>query len=353
MNKEEIINYFNKELEEVFNNSIKLEDLKIEKNLKIADRRELSKYFYNKLKDYFNEILSKNKLFNKYEFINLKANQILEKNKVSSTNRDFTNLISQSSNILLRLGLEDNNIFTILDKYLINFDIKKKHNLIKNLANKLNLLESEIKLLLEKNDYSFIKKNDRFDFFTNNFYQELVNQLYLLFELSLVICVPYNLPLEKKYIYVYPNQRLPKQLYFINIIIDLRESSDKIYYEATIVLDLINKNLNYYTTDTVLISKINEILGEVFLKEEKDRIYHATFLEEAEINEIKFDPYDKNEDLPIIEIEIEGEKRTFLLGRTNNLYEDDNHLNNLVGKLKFMDDTYSEAKIYWCKDYIE
>ena len=353
MNKEDIYDYLNKQLTEIFNNSIKLEDLKIEKNLKIENKIELKKYFENKIRDYFNEILSKNKLFNKYEFINLKAELIVEKNKVSSINKDFNELFSKNNNILLRLGLEDNNFFTILEQYIINFDIKKKHNLIKNLTNKLNLSEGEIKLLLEKNDHSFIKKDTKKTFFNDIFYQELVNQLYLLFELSLVICVPSNKPQGKKFIYVYPNQQLPKQLYFISIVINLNDPLDKIYYEAAIVLDLINKNLNFAVRDNLLIKKISETLGDIFLTEEKERIYQATFLEEVEINEIKFDPYDKNEDLPIIEIEVEGEKRTFLLGRTNNLYEDDNHLNNLVGKLKFTDDTYSEAKIYWCKDYIE
>ncbi len=353
MNKEDIYKRINEYLND-FNKLITVDDLKIEKNLKISSNLELKKYYQTKLKEFLNDIINKSNLFNNYEFINSKPYELIAKNKISTISNYF-NKLSYNNNILLRFGIEDNNFFSVLEKFINNLDKKYKNNLIKVLSKNLNLSESDIKLLLEKNDNSFIKEDIRENFFNEKFYQELANQLYLLFELSIILIIPSNNNIEdKKSIFIYTNQPLPKKVYFINIIIDLNANT-QIYYEPVLVLNLLSKNLNLSITDNEFIKKINENLEDKFLEVDKERIYQPLFLEESEINEIKFDPYDKNEDLPIIEIEIEGEgeKRTFLLGKTNNLYEDDNHLNNLVGKLKFIDDTYTEAKIYWCKDYIE
>ena len=75
---------------------------------------------------------------------------------------------------------------------------------------------------------------------------------------------------------------------------------------------------------------------------------------------------DKNkvEIIKVIEIEISPNiKRTFLLGKTGNLYEDDNNLNDLVGNISNLDvkkDSLSSAallsgtaSVYWCKKYVQ
>ena len=60
-------------------------------------------------------------------------------------------------------------------------------------------------------------------------------------------------------------------------------------------------------------------------------------------------PLDKEDELPVIEVDINGSKRLFLMGRTGNLYEDDDRDNRLVGKIIY--NTVGKSTIYWCKDY--
>lgn len=55
---------------------------------------------------------------------------------------------------------------------------------------------------------------------------------------------------------------------------------------------------------------------------------------------IRFNPLDKFEDLPTINLTIKNKSKIFLLGHKSddsfyNIYENDNTLNNLVGKVRF------------------
>ena len=69
---------------------------------------------------------------------------------------------------------------------------------------------------------------------------------------------------------------------------------------------------------------------------------------------IYFNPYDKNKQLPIIEINIsESVKKTFLLGhevnKYYNIYDDNDTTNDLAGSVKFNDN--DTIDVDWCEGY--
>lgn len=121
--------------------------------------------------------------------------------------------------------------------------------------------------------------------------------------------------------------------------------SNKIVFEYINELD--------YTND-----KINRLLStdisENIIKEHSSELTRALANKNIDIgNEIEFEPFDRELDLKVVEITVNGHKRSFLLGSTYNLYEDDDDKNNLVGKIKNWDTTDFNAEIYWCSGYLE
>ena len=65
---------------------------------------------------------------------------------------------------------------------------------------------------------------------------------------------------------------------------------------------------------------------------------------------IQFYPEDKLNQLNVITLNINGSEKSFLLGKSHNLYEDDNIRNDLVGKIhKFNED--GTLDVYWTQDY--
>lgn len=72
-------------------------------------------------------------------------------------------------------------------------------------------------------------------------------------------------------------------------------------------------------------------------------------------DEITFEPLDRRQPLKIVEIQgPDAKKHTYLLGIYGNLYEDDGHHNDLVGKLDSWDiSNNGKAKVFWCKNYFD
>ena len=71
---------------------------------------------------------------------------------------------------------------------------------------------------------------------------------------------------------------------------------------------------------------------------------------------IEFNPYDKNKDLPIIEITTKTGEKTFLLGTEldgfYNIYEDDNNLNTMAGKVIINKRKSTDnLTVYWCQGF--
>lgn len=122
-------------------------------------------------------------------------------------------------------------------------------------------------------------------------------------------------------------------------------SLDRIVFEYIHEID--------YADDTV-----NKLLGrditENIIKQHSSELQRAlsnTSLESN--NEIAFEPFDKEIDLKVVKIDVGGKTRSFLLGSTLNLYEDDDVKNDLVGKIKNWDMSNFNAEIYWCNSYLE
>jgi hypothetical protein len=68
--------------------------------------------------------------------------------------------------------------------------------------------------------------------------------------------------------------------------------------------------------------------------------------------EIFVDNDDIGKELQIIEVKINDiDTKTFLLGKSNQLYENDDNLNKLVGKIEFLNNNHTKSNIYWCVNY--
>lgn len=119
---------------------------------------------------------------------------------------------------------------------------------------------------------------------------------------------------------------------------------NKIYYENLCEL---NAKIN---TISMIFSEIitNKIKGE--LKQDILSVNETLNIGD----EIVFNPLDREGALKIIEIEItKTKKKSFLLGNSGNLYEDDDDANDLVGNLVFINRSTFDARVYWCKGYLE
>lgn len=121
---------------------------------------------------------------------------------------------------------------------------------------------------------------------------------------------------------------------------------NKIIFEYIYELDYKNDNINRLLSTDIT----NNII-----EQHSSELTRALVNKNVDIgNEISFEPFDKDLDLKVVEITIKGHKRSFLLGSTYNLYEDDDDKNNLVGKIKTWDTTTDfNAEIYWCNGYLE
>jgi hypothetical protein len=68
--------------------------------------------------------------------------------------------------------------------------------------------------------------------------------------------------------------------------------------------------------------------------------------------EIFVDNDDIGKELQIIEVKINDiDTKNFLLGKSNLLYENDDNLNKLVGKIEFLNNNHTKSNIYWCVNY--
>ncbi len=252
--------------------------------------------------------------------VNLYGNKLLD----ILLNND-QNIILSKSGLLNDLLNNDNNTTSDLYKVLNNI-ISKNTNvsdvLLQIITRFYNKFKKDIGIML----FQYYNDNDK-DYDSNNnpkFFKELI---------------------------VRKNIIIPKNLYLINCIVN--KSDNTINFENIIFCDLTNKESNLFTNNQNYIRYLFKILDVNYI--DKELVINPLQINEKiniNINEIEFDPNDKDEELPVIEIVVNNKTKRFLLGKTNNLYEDDNHLNNLVGKLKFLDDTYTKATVFWSENYL-
>ncbi len=334
-----------------------INDLKLDYNylskLNNLQRREYKEHIQSKIESYLNGIITKNSFLKKFSYKRTNLITKIDLNNyyvLPSGSKDFNiDRLSFNNNIFVRMGLDYKNLIDMIEK-MINVRIDEKYlkKIYKNIADDTGLNLQNVIDLFEfryKNDVNIIINNEQII----KIIEKLVEQLYIQLSLSVCIFSSKLKLLNLKNTFIYENQYIPSKLYFINLIYSIE---DIILFEPLYILNLNNKTINPFLNDINHIEHIIKV-KELELKVKQNLQYNPVFLDKEDITEIEFDPYDKDEDLPVIEIEFENEKRTFLLGKTNNLYADDNHMNNLVGKLKFTDSTYTQARIYWCKGYME
>jgi len=157
--------------------------------------------------------------------------------------------------------------------------------------------------------------------------------------------------LEENYfknLIVRKNLLIKKDIILLNCIVTI---NNEMYFENIICCDLKNKKSKLHIDNINYIKYLFNTLEVNYSNDENINIITPS-TNKINIIEVEFDPNDKDEELPVIEIVVNNKTKRFLLGKTNNLYEDDNHLNNLVGKLKFLDDTYTKATVFWSENYL-
>lgn len=148
-------------------------------------------------------------------------------------------------------------------------------------------------------------------------------------------------------------------------IIFLISNKDSVIFEPVILIDIKKK-----TISNVIQSNLTEPETHIDNKFYHHLIYlitnkslkllgkpnSSTIIENKmkldSLSEIYFNPYDKNVELPIIELELDGSKKEYLIGnlygKFRNIYSKKD--NNLVGKVILNGDT-NTLDVYWCEGY--
>jgi hypothetical protein len=252
--------------------------------------------------------------------------------------------IGFNKNILLRTKQDTNNFVDILELYLNRKVTNEEEKwLYMELAKENTMSEKNIEDILMTNTTDTSLTNADI---LNQFFKTLCKKVWEKFGLFIVIInkVPtFNI---NNFSFHYNSDMTITDIHFVyNWFV---RDTKNLYFDPMIHVNLEDpeKNNGFRVNNNVYISYILSKLNIVSKKvDEKNKPPMEN------IREIIFDPFDRNEDLPVIEVDIGSYKKTFLLGKSNNLYEDDDKLNNLVGKIEFLDDKYNSARIYWCKDY--
>ena len=130
---------------------------------------------------------------------------------------------------------------------------------------------------------------------------------------------------------------------------------------------VININLDIKGKINYIINSTDNVLQNTYIDELFKKIHKAkstvkvvipkkkTFkIGKSKTKYIYFNPYDRNKQLPIIEINIsESVKKTFLLGhevnKYYNIYDDNGTTNDLAGRVKFNDN--DTIDVDWCEGY--
>ena len=148
-------------------------------------------------------------------------------------------------------------------------------------------------------------------------------------------------------------------------IIFLISNSTKVIFEPVIVIDITNKfiiksiesnfkqsvtdiNNNFYKHLLFLITN-KKVIN---LENTKQSTIIQNKMKLDNLSEIYFNPYDKDVELPIIELELNSLKKEYLIGslygKFRNIYSKSE--NNLVGKVILNGDT-NTLDVYWCDGY--
>ena len=324
--------------------------------------RSLPKSTLVALEKYFSKILNTD-VFPRVPLRN--SVQPLSNNEISIINEPEINFLHSNENNLITLLLKtSNNILDVLS-YSLGYDIQKNsieeiqkelltnysENYINNIING-KIIEVDLPETINRNYYLPKEVYDRII----DFYNILINLLSEKLNINLLFYIPTKYISDPKlttfYISDFKNEnktigikivipflsKIPKKT------ISDRELVTNIYYENMCELNSNTNTIQNHFSESIVKKIKGELSIDLGLSDEifspGDKLY--------------FNPLDREGNLKVVEIQISKNlKKKFLLGRTGNLYEDDDDANDLVGNLVFTNKTTFDAKIFWSKGYIE
>jgi hypothetical protein len=257
--------------------------------------------------------------------------------------------LGYNKNVMFRYRYNNSSFIDILTK-LYNLDNSQSISIYNDISRDIDIDTNLIKTALENSENNlFLTTNKENSAKISQFLYKLsaaisknLNINIIFIYRSINISIPKNFILE--------TDNIEKKTYVINVITPINTTN--IHFEPMMHIDFNsstvslaienNSYLNY------LLSKAN--IQNVPVSKGSPRIAKLSPMKKPEIPiEIEFEPLDKEDELPIVEVEFEGYKRQYLMGRTGNLYEDDDRNNNLVGRIVYS--VVGKSTIYWCRDY--
>ena len=252
--------------------------------------------------------------------------------------------LGYNKNILFRYKQDIDNFFDIF-----KIDLDRQREIVETISKKSNIDSESVKNILYNNVlYSGFNK-DLVPVVTG-ILEELSKQLYSILDTNvLFIFRSISISIHNNFI-AYSND-IEKPLHVIYVYVATNKTP--IYFEPMLHIDL---NSNTVNTTVTNIDYANFLLSKLKMARQSPKQKQATpkaiqhKKSTENITEIAFEPLDKEEELPIVEVDLVSKKRRYLMGRTGNLYEDDDKHNSLVGKIVY--NTSGKSTIYWCKDYI-
>ena len=276
--------------------------------------------------------------------INYSATSILNPiENLSMSSVGFQEL-GYNKNILFRYKYSNNNFFDIFSIYGISEN--KKTEILDNLSKTMTIDSESIQNILE-NGSLYTNFNKELVPVVVQLLDELAKEIYNKLDINIMFIyrsISINIP--KNFI-VYSND-IEKPLYVIYINTPINKQV--IYFEPMLHINLERNTASLAVSDNGYANYLLSKTKAVVQKKQSPRPSSPKQKKAEQYTEVVFEPLDKEEELPIVEVDLGKEKRTFLMGRTGNLYEDDDKSNGLVGKIIY--NSTGKSTIYWCKDYL-
>ena len=308
----------------------------IEKKPSEISQDAISEYLDRRIRTPLDKLFSTKMVYNPISILNP-----IEPNNMSSV---AFKEIGYSKNLLFRYREDSDNFFDI---FKISLD--RQEEIVDTISKKTKIDSESIKNILY-NNVLYSKFNKDLVPVITDILEELSKQLYDTLDSNvLFIFRSINLSIPKNFIGY--SDDIEKPLHVIYVYTSINKTI--IRFEQMLHIDLNNKTVDKIVSNA---DYANYLLSKLKIAKEgpKQKLVTPKAIQPKKttenITEVVFEPLDKEEELPIIEVDLDSKKRRYLMGRTGNLYEDDDKHNSLVGKIVY--NTSGKSTIYWCRDYI-
>lgn len=331
----------NDKLNLFFANQITKADLENFSKIQIVDifksLNDAKANLYPIVKSYIESMVNNALLVENLSFVFIPGFHLLNTYEMSSINNKE---LGFNGKFFIRMNYNTPNILDIIKLYInLPIDISL---IIEKLSNATNYSKSIIEQLLIENIFKMDSEDDNIRTIIDNILVKISAILLELYDTHILFISnksPQRVSISEYNIFREGNSKR------MGIVFTIPEpEKDFISFNPVYCVNKNDPTKNeFLITDSNL---INYIYSKVDIKVERQQPIISD-----RITEIIYDPNDRGIELPVVKVNINGRDKTFLLGRSGNLYEDDNRLNNLVGKIIFTDNDMNHGKIYWCKEY--